>query len=238
MKRFKNVIPKHLRWEYRDLFQQRVEAVKSSIFADVLYFRMPKVASQSITQSLDELTGINSFAIPHSLPPSLVKMILRFRGASFRFSFVRHPYSRFVSAYKWAVRENIDPHKYVLDIPQYSLVSKYPCINSFAVALPLLYQEHQNHLIHFTPQANWIADNDKLLVDFWGKLENLDYSLERLSEKGICLPLSFGNNTKNEKPEALSANSNDILAKYRLSSEAEDALAAFYSRDLALFEYS
>lgn len=238
MKRFKNVVPKYLRWEYRDLFQQRAEAVTSSLFADVLYFRMPKVASQSITQSLEQLSSINSIAIPHSLPPSIVRRILKFRKGSFRFSFVRHPYTRFVSAYKWAVRENIDPYKYVLDIPQYSLVSKFPCINSFAVALPILYKEHQKRLIHFTPQANWIVDDDKLLVDFWGKLENLDYSLQRLSEKGLCLPLSFGNNAKNAKPEVLYENASDIVAKYCLSREAENALATFYSRDLTLFEYS
>lgn len=234
----KRFVPKQLTWEYRKLNYARISAVKDAMSADLIYFRMPKVASQTITHALEATENVNSAVIPHSLAPYLVRSILRIRKRSLRFSFVRHPYSRFVSAYKWATRDDIDAVGYVLDVPQHSVVSSYRSMNDFAIALPSIYQKHHKCLIHFVPQAEWIADGDRLLVDFCGKLEDFDSGVAHLSRMGVNLSIAFGANAKNAQTTASPEDSAKIALRYGLTNDAARALAVFYERDFSLFGYS
>lgn len=230
-------IPKQLRWEYRKLNRERLSALKGAFCSDIMYFRMPKVASQTITQALNEMENTNATVIPHSLSPAMVRRILQFGEKSFRFTFVRNPYTRFVSAYKWATRNNIDPLGYEVDVQQHSIISRYSSIDSFAVALPSIYQEHRKHLLHFIPQTEWVTYKGQLLIDFWGKLETLSESLTLLSAEGFNLPIVFGANTKNSAPSMAVEYNDEYAHRYGLSDDARHAISTFYENDFSVFNY-
>jgi hypothetical protein len=92
-----------------------------------LYFRMPKVASGTITNALSSDTVI----VPHSYRPAKVRRMLSLNPVSFQFAIVRHPLTRFASAYKWATRENISAVGYPFDMDQRKIILKFDNINDF-----------------------------------------------------------------------------------------------------------
>lgn len=219
------------------LFKNRVHSLKGIVNSQFVFFRMPKVASQSIKQSLDINQEVKSAVIPHAFSPNTVRHILKLKNNAFRFSFVRHPYSRFVSAYKWATRENIDPVKYPLDIAQYKIVISYPNMTAFAKDLADGKIKTPNKLLHFIRQSSWIHDNHISLVDYIGKLEELDKSLTELKNAGLALNMTYGANSKTLSPQQPILDPYLLAAHYDLDSDLLIFLNKYYERDFELYNY-
>ncbi len=219
------------------LFKNRVYSLKGILSSQFVFFRMPKVASQSIKQALDKNHGVKSTVIPHAFSPKTVRNILKLKSGSFRFSFVRHPYSRFVSAYKWATRENIDPAQYPLDIEQYKIVTSYPNMAAFAKDLADGKLLNSNRLLHFIRQSDWICDGDTSLVDYVGKLEQLDSSLTELKNAGLTLDLSYGANSKTSSPMQPIADPKLLAEQLNLSHDLVLSLNKYYAQDFKLYNY-
>ena len=219
------------------LFKNRVYSLKGIISSQFVFFRMPKVASQSIKQALDKSHEVKSTVIPHAFSPRTVRNILKLKSGSFRFSFVRHPYSRFVSAYNWATRENIDPAKYPLDILQYNVVASYPNMTSFAKDLADGKIPNSNRLLHFIRQSEWICEGDISLVDYVGKLKQLDSSLTELTNAGLTLDLSYGANSKTTSPLQPIADPDLLAEQLNLSNDLVLSLNKYYAQDFKLYNY-
>jgi hypothetical protein len=189
---------------------------------------MPKVASASITEAVRS----NALVLPHSLKPKTVRFFLKHKSDSLRFTFVRNPYQRFVSAYKWAIRNIEDTKVYALDIPQKKIVEDCGDINGFCKRLPGLLEDKENHLIHFYPQAEFISSGNKMLVDYVGKYEEMELSCQELREKhGYELNITFGNNPKN----VLKTQTEGGLES--LDSKSIEVLSELYHKDFEIFGY-
>jgi hypothetical protein len=138
-----------------------------------VYFRMPKVASETITKGLTTSTAV----IPHCYFPKTIQTIFRVCPLKYKFSFVRHPVSRFISAYNWAMREKIEGNYYHLDVLQKKKIQECGDINAFLERLPYLLRDKSTKMIHFYPQSDYLYSGSKCLVDFVGKAEGFESSI-------------------------------------------------------------
>lgn len=179
-----------------------------------VFIHIPKVAGTSIEKHLgiysrnNKLTtqlGFGRFKadnIDYSLQHVSLEQLLDFNLLTqyeidnfFKFSFVRNPWDRAVSGYKWqkkVMKKKITFREYLL------LCEKHSKINKDNKSINL-----EN--CHFIPQSRYVFDrNNRLVVDFVGKYEQLqvdmDFVLDKLSferrelgnhNKGNSLPYFF-----------------------------------------------
>lgn len=230
---FYQIIKRNIGYEKRYAIKREYFILKKILTRDVLYFRMPKVASESIVNSF----GYDYAFIPHSYSRLYVKTLLILNDKKFRFTFVRHPILRFVSAYNWACRKEIDPIIYPHDIAQQRAILAAGTPNEFCFSLKDMLKSRSIKMIHFYPQFSWISTKKKLLVDFVGRLENLDEDILKLRENyGVILNVSFGPNRKNNSlirtgdPQAAA----DSLG---LSNRAIKEIEKVYAEDFNNFKY-
>ncbi|ASP47985.1 sulfotransferase family 2 domain-containing protein [Cognaticolwellia beringensis] len=199
-----------------------------------IYFRMPKVASGTIVEALNDETVI----VPHSYKPKTINNLLKINSNAIKFTFVRHPLDRFVSAYNWAVRDDISPEEYPLDIIQRNIIDQFEGINDFCRNLPTLLKSNTNHLIHFYPQTYYIKPYDELLVDFVGKYEDMTDSCLILKKKyGIDLSIEFGDNLKNKNKKRTNKEPIKVLSEMGVSTKNVKLLKEIYSKDFVTFGY-
>lgn len=90
---------------------------------------------------------------------------------AFKFSFVRHPYDRFLSAYSYYYQ--MLPNHMFWHLENDRLVAQ--AIKQYKTFADFVYNfnsfEWRNR-IHFLPQYLWLYENDKCLVDYVGRFEN------------------------------------------------------------------
>jgi len=209
--------------------KNNLELLKEIYSNDALYFRMPKVASETITSVVKD----SCVVIPHSFKPSITRLLIKSSRAKFKFSFVRHPYDRFYSAYKWATRE-IKEDFYQQDIKQQNAINKYNSIESFSVDLEQFTKHHSKTFpAHFYPQSRFIYNNKTILLDFVGKYEELEFDFEIISRKIKCSEMvKFGVNRKNTNKCQ-----EKIDLRNTLSKKTRAALDIFYHDDFKNFNY-
>lgn len=224
---------KYIGYEGRKAISQFFRLMHDCRIKKQIYFRMPKVASGTIIRALDGETVI----VPHSYKPKTINNLLKVNSNAIKFTFVRHPLDRFISAYNWALRDDINPVEYPLDIIQKEIICKFEGINGFCEALPTLLKSRSNHLIHFYPQAYYIKPHDELLVDYVGKYEAMMESCKVLQEEyGIPLSIEFGGNLKN-KNKRIIKEPIKVLNDMGVSTKNVKLLKEIYSKDFATFEY-
>lgn len=207
--------------------------VKEIFTKNALYYKMPKVASESVFHGLDT----NTTSIPHFFRPRATKRLLLLNSKIFKFTFVRHPLDRFVSAYKWAIRENICPKEHPEDYRQREVIQSCSDINDFCSKLSLFINSPKYHLIHFTPQSDFLYHKNSPLMDFIGKYENMNNDIELLrNTHSINIDFKFGPNIKSAKIE-----SNTIIdvkmSNIGLNSESIVLLKKVYEQDYKLLDY-
>lgn len=135
----------------------------------------------------------------------------------FKFSFVRNPYDRLVSAYH-DFRHSEGHQSWA------SPIQKYDIFKDFALDL---HNSSCKNWIHLRPQFEYLELNGKLGADFVGRFEHLNDSFS-VVQRLINIP-------------------NKILDKHRTSShdkyeeyydeETKDAVYEFYRKDFEEFEY-
>lgn len=199
-----------------------------------LYFRMPKVASGTITKNVSSDTVV----LPHCYRPYHVNTLLKLSSSSFKFTFVRHPFTRFSSAYKWVTERVEGGALNRFDTRQLEVIRKAGDINSFCRLLPELLADKHLFLIHFYPQSDFICAGGRLLVDHVGKYESFDEDCRLMHEQyGYELNISFGPNSKNKGKVQLE-NPVDSLLAVGVTESSLDSLRSVYARDFEIFEYS
>lgn len=141
----------------------------------------------------------------------------------FTFSFVRHPVDRFLSFYRNKILlnwdENLDSWMRASGFYPEMDVSK--CIS----VLSGLDREYLNE--HVALQTDFLLREGQLLVDFVGKIENLEQDLKRLQDtSGVFLSIPIMNKTKG-RCDLPNLSQNDFLKLY-----------AIYKEDFKNFSYS
>lgn len=184
---------------------------------NVLFVHIPKVAGISLSEALyGKEIGHRRMIDYQNINSEQTREI-------FKFTFVRHPVERFISAYNFLKTGGINYYKqdrYMSNI----INSKYADIESFLIK----YIEKRSlfNTIHFAPQHSFLENNrGEMDIDFIGKFENFTQdigSLKRLS--GVNFSLKKKNVGK--------------LSKEKVNDSVYNKIIRLYQRDCELFGYS
>jgi len=158
-----------------------------------IFIHIPKCAGISVATAL-----FGRQQVPAHLKLVNYKVLLpqeKFNN-SFKFTFVRNPWDRVVSAYEYFLRGGRVAHdKQWAD----DILHHYSNFEEFVVEW--VREENIWEKEHFALQSSFININGKPLVDFIGRYEEIDSDYEKL--RGILkfgLPLPVINKTVNRKP--------------------------------------
>lgn len=218
-----------------------------------VYVHIPKTAGQSVEQFFMDLLGLDWDAdrkvllLNSNNDPALGTEKLAHLSASeyvecghitqqefssfFRFSFVRNPWTRILSEYRY---RNYFHHRSFRDF----VINKMP--------KPGFDDKYR----HVMPQYDMLHDRDgKLLVDFVGRFESLQQDFDRVCEKlGIEDSLLPHRNPSNKKSRDRKRRLRNFLFmngenRYRSLSdfyddETREAVAEYYRVDIETFGYT
>ncbi len=141
---------------------------------------------------------------------------------SFRFTFTRDPYNRFLSFYKNKI-DTDEPEQHIID--NLSRFGIYPHMPIQDCARKLSEVKIMRDLnMHIAPQHLFVFRNGQPRVDFVGRLENFTADLKYVSDKmRTNIPYNVLNQSENKKVE--------------LSSQTKQLIAAAYAKDFQLLDY-
>lgn len=184
-----------------------------------IFIHVPKVAGTSILEAFagDKIKRNHlPWYVYYTANPS-------FYRSAFKFSFVRNPWDRAVSAYRYL--ESGGNKK--SDLEASKIVSKYKDFDDFVIN-GLGQGFFRNHLL-FLPQSDFIVNNDQALaVDFIGRFENLTQDFESVLRRlGIEGRLVKANASKRR---------GDYRSYYKKEQTA-DVISDIYRQDISFFLY-
>lgn len=185
-----------------------------------IFVRIPKCASRSISKSLFGNLGGGHRTISKY---SIIFSQSEFKNY-FKFTFVRNPWDRLVSAYHFLREGGI--RKYDQEWSD-NLLNFYPNFDTFL-------KEWVNRVdvssgLHFKPQYEFICDKDhQIMVDFVGYFENLEDDFNYVKNKlGINSTLASLNKTASRKKDYRSYYTDDTAK----------LVADVYRDDIRIFGY-
>ncbi len=185
-----------------------------------IYIHIPKCAGISLAQS------IFGHCVPHS---TITDYQLMFGSelfkSYFKFTIVRNPWDRFVSAYFFLKHGGFDSTDKFLFKP---IIDKFNSFYEFVKSV--YYDKKYLKLIHFLPQSKWIqTPSGSCPLDYIGKLENLDESLKIISSE-----LNLG---KISIPSKTNSSPRDTDYKKYYTRETREMVAELYRKDIKLLGY-
>ena len=187
----------------------------SFVKTKTIFTHIPKAAGISITSAIYE------HEVGH-IPISIYKEILgQDFNQYFKFTFVRNPIDRIISAFYFLKQGGLNKLDYFLGR---RYVYKYNDINDF-IRNFLNYESIWSY-IHFFPQYYFLLDEKgNILVDFIGKVETLEEDIcfiEKILNKKLFIEKK--NTTKNKE-------------KVILDSSSIDKIYDIYKKDFEIFNY-
>jgi hypothetical protein len=176
-----------------------------------LFIRIPKTGGNSMQRAINENWGHYTAAFCKSVIPQ------KDWNNAFKFTIVRNPYDWLVSWYHYNIRKtpykNMTFNEWVLaDYPHH------------------LHADYERKVQPANPvsQLDWIVDeNGKILVDYVGKLENLEVEIEE-----ICKRIGV----KYRKIQQLNKSNREDYTGY-YNSLIREKVEKDYSRELQAFNY-
>ncbi|MDA5562758.1 sulfotransferase family 2 domain-containing protein [Cobetia sp. MMG027] len=144
----------------------------------------------------------------------------------FKFSFVRNPYDRALSAYNYILFGGNQGER---DRIVAKVINEYADFNDF-VERGLWKGVFRSHLL-FLPQSSFVMDaNDILMVDFLGHFETLEKDFKYVADQ---LGLNCGI-THHNRGRLTSSESEDMA---EMSQETREKLSVLYAQDFMNFGY-
>lgn len=180
-----------------------------------IFFHTPKVAGSSIHIFFKDHYGLVGEqrcdpipSIHHMSAKDYLNSNPQYKNY-FKFSFVRNPFDRFVSAYSGFTQiRNIDLSPF----------------SSFCEEFP---HSKFSKDIHWIPQSELLCDDvGNIIPDFIGRYENLNDDLKTISNM-IGIDINIGHHRK----------TNRTYYKQMFSSKTKDIIENFFSVDLNKFDY-
>jgi hypothetical protein len=182
-----------------------------------IYIHIPKAAGTSLVKTLYDTEITN-----HDTWLEYYRRDKEKFNNYFKFTIVREPIARFISAYKYLSEGGkADIDKYWFE----KYLSEYKDINDFIIngGLRFAYE----HVEHFIPQVNFVCKKDHIIVDYVAKYETLSADFNFIKQRldsTSNLQLKSINVTKNKKAQLL----NDESLEY---------LVSIYHDDFKTFNY-
>lgn len=157
------------------------------------------------------------------LPAVVVRELIGRRAwdGLFRFAFVRNPWDLVVSAYHFEKHYVGQRHVASAEPDRAEAVRRSPDFERFVRIYPLLEPADMTSMI--------VDDNDRSMVDFVGRFENLESDFaaicERLGLRGTVLPHENRSQGRRAYREYYTAETRDVVARY-------------FERDIKRFGYA
>lgn len=181
-----------------------------------VFFHIPKTAGLAVAEAL-----FGNWGAVHIRPHEAEILVGPRRFESYyKFAFVRNPYDRLVSAYRYlrqgGSRRHISPW-----IAEH--ISPYPTFEAFVCSG----LDHVLEDIYFRPQHTWIYHNGDSVLDFLGRYEELEHGFA-----AVCRTLGV-------KKELERVNPSDRRTDYAeyYDEEVRAKVEDVYGKDLELFGY-
>jgi hypothetical protein len=211
-----NTLMANMKWTV-NLFRRRKYWARSNC----IFIHVPKAAGTSINTALYGRTlGHYSALEIRNTFPNLYER-------AFKFSLVRNPWDRLLSAYRFAKQGGTDsmgvymPEQY--ELPEFDTFERF--INDW-----LPHQSLMSIDFIFRPQYIFVCDaNGQMMLDFLGKTETIESDLLKVSSKiGRGIAAGKTNST------------NNTMSDYRFAyknSRMVDLVYALYREDVDKFDY-
>lgn len=185
-----------------------------------IFIHIPKCAGISLSQSL----------FGHCVPHATITDYQIMFGASlfkkyFKFTIVRNPWDRLVSAYFFIKNGGFDSTDKFLFTP---FIEEFPTFDSFVRFI--YFNKNITKLLHLLPQHHWIqTPAGDIPIDYIGKLENLSESLKVIkSELNIdCIP----------SPKRINSSPRERDYHKYYTKETANMVAEIYKKDIKLLGY-
>ncbi|NER05350.1 MAG: sulfotransferase family protein [Okeania sp. SIO3C4] len=158
----------------------------------------------------------NSGSLKHAKAVDLKKILGKnLFDNLFKFAFVRNPWAKEVSNYEYIKRRKDHPLN--------------PLIHFHSLSLEQ-FLEWKISKNYKSPQLNFIADyNDNLLVDFIGKVEDIDRDIKKISKQI---------NIDSEKVPKLNSRKQPYNYQEFYNSHSKKLVEILHEKELKLFDYS
>lgn len=186
---------------------------------ECIYIHIPKVAGTSINHALYGRT------LGHYSAMEIREKFPQLYANCFTFSFVRNPWERTLSAYRFAKKGGTETMG--VNNPMQHQIPEFDSFESF-IHEWLANKKLSSLDYIFRPQSNFIYDqNDILIIDYLGRLENLDSDIReinKLTKKSISVPRLNFTAAENNYRDYYNTNMLDLVAQ-------------IYKRDVQLFNY-
>lgn len=187
---------------------------------ECIYVHIPKAAGISINQAL-----FGNYGGGHKTVRTYKKIFGPYLfNRYFKFTFVRNPYSRLLSAYLFLKNGGFNDNNRQWAAEN---IAEFTSFNEFVKNW--INEENIWSYIHFKPQYSFVCDIENVPeVDFVGKVESIDEDFEK-----VCNILNIRNNLSVlNKGEKNHNNWREYYSDYALGKVAE-----IYKRDFELFDY-
>lgn len=193
----------------------------TNIFSKYTTYKDLEIGGTSFGEKIQE-AYLNRFGLSKHIPAWRLREIIGKEefNKKFVFTFVRNPYERVISTYKFLLKwsgTNPDLKNKLLSFKD---INEY--VNSG------LWDEINGPDNIFRPQVFWLTDNndrDNILIDFIGKVENLEKDINIICSK-------IDKKTTGPIPKL-----NETSGNYILSKKSIERINTFYHRDFALLKY-
>lgn len=172
-----------------------------------LFIHVPKTGGVSIRHWLSEVTRDETVLWWDHGTASVWWHLLKEPKSFFKFAFVRNPWDRVVSQYFWATANG------------YPAVTKHTTFEAYV---------HEG-LKNFDSQTKWLTDrNNKLLVDFVGRFEQLEDDLKYVAKRiGVDVRVPLGR---------LNGSDHGPYRNY-YNEETAKIVGQVYADDVEIFQY-
>ena len=220
---FKNLLRKYRVFKYAksQQFKVHIEGTLLNAFykSKSIFIHIPKTAGVSLAKAIYgdvSLEGHRSFYF-NSIALNTKNEVFFF------FAFVRNPFDRLYSAYKFLRKggmNNFDKLTFETHLSEFKDFEDF-ILNG--LNKKLIYQ-----ITHFIPQHEYLCDSKgNILVDFIGRFENLDKDIILLSKK-LKKDINLSHHNFNSKLDYTEVYTDEMI--YRVSN--------IYQKDIDIFKYN
>lgn len=141
----------------------------------------------------------------------------------FSFTFVRNPFGRLYSTYKFLENGGINKHDEIAFQTHFSKFTSFEDFVMNGLNKNIIYQ-----VTHLIPQYEYLCDwKGKIIVDFVGRFESLDKDVKRLSEH-LAKEIKLNHLNKTSKVDYAEVYTDQMIKKVK----------NIYKKDLRIFNYS
>lgn len=184
-----------------------------------IFVHIPKCAGVSVSRAIFGNLGGGHSTLEDYLHTFEPRSFLQY----FKFTIVRNPWDRLVSAYFFLKSGGLNAEDRAWSDQELSAFSDFDGFVRNWVTPENIWKWH-----HFRPQSHYMLDkHEKIRLDFVGLLENLDEDFAYITKRiGIAASLPSANSSKHAK----------YLSYY--TDETKEIVASVYGRDIELLGYN